>query len=442
MPSVCWLDLPGLWYGSFLILSAEPPPARRLYAWLMVTNSLRALLSEPRPAQPPVRVWRDWALLGVAVAASLIEAALRPNRTWLAGSPNPEGVLAPLQGVELLTALAVSIVVALCVLWRRTHPLAAVAVAFGTLIVFDVARIVASDATGLSGIAVALVLPYALFRWASGREAAIGLGIILVWLGTTHVADPTTVGDVVADYGFFLFSAALGASIRFHATTRMRDIEQAELRQRHELARDLHDTIGHHMSGIVIQAQAGQALAAPHPERALAVLETIEQAATRALAEMRTIVGVLRVGAEPDLAPQPGLADIERFARTAGTPRIDVHLSGILDDLPAAVSVALYRIAQEALTNTMRHARNVTRVHIDVVGDADRVRLSVRDDGALVAANRPASGFGLIGMRERASLLGGTLLAGPGTDRGWVVEATLPTRAPAIDRSRASERSA
>ena len=84
----------------------------------MVTSSLRALLSEPRPAQPPVRVWRDWALLGVAVAASLIEAALRPDRTWL------------------LTALAVSIVVALCVLWRRTHPLPAVAVAFGMLIVF------------------------------------------------------------------------------------------------------------------------------------------------------------------------------------------------------------------------------------------------------------------------------------------------------------------
>jgi len=136
---------------------------------------------------------------------------------------------------------------------------------------------------------------------------------------------PTTMGEVVAAYGFFLFSAALGASIRFHATTRMRDIEQAELRQRHELARDLHDTIGHHMSGIVIQAQAqaqaqalaqaqaqaGQALAAPHPDRALAVLETIEQAATRALAEMRTIVGVLRVEAEPYLAPQPGLADIE-----------------------------------------------------------------------------------------------------------------------------------
>ena len=370
-------------------------------------------------------MWRDWALLGVAVTASLIEVALRPDRTWL------------------LTALAVSIVVALCLLWRRTHPLAAVAVAFGTLIVFDVARIVASDATGLASIGFVLVLPYALLRWASGREAVIGLGIILVWLVTTHVADPTPVNDVVAAYGFFLFSAALGASIRFHATTLMRDIERAELRQRHELARDLHDTIGHHMSGIVIQAQAGQALAASHPDRALTVLETIEQAATRALAEMRTIVGVLRVGAaEPDLAPQPGLADIERFARTAGTPRIDVHLSGALQDLPAAVSVALYRIAQEALTNTMRHAHNVTRVHIDVVGDVDRVHLTVRDDGAVVAATRHLSGFGLIGMRERASLLGGTLLAGPGPDRGWVVEATLPTQAPTTDRARTIQRTA
>jgi len=119
-----------------------------------------------------------------------------------------------------------------------------------------------------------------------------------------------------------------------------------------------------------------------------------------------------------------------------------VHLSGALHDLPAAVSVALYRIAQEALTNTMRHARNVTRVHIDVVGDVDRVRLTVRDDGAVVAATRHLSGFGLIGMRERASLLGGTLLAGPGPDRGWVVEATLPTQASTTDRARTIQRTA
>ena len=390
----------------------------------MVTNSLRAFLKEPRPAQPPVRVWRDWVLFGVAVTSSLVEVALRPDRTWL------------------VPALVVSIVVACSVLWRRTHPLGAVAVAFCTLILFDAARIITSDATGFWSIAIALVLPYAVFRWGSGREAAIGLGIILVWLAVTHVADPTPLGDMVTAFGFFLFSAALGASVRFYTTTRMRDIERAELRQRHELARDLHDTIGHHMSGIVIQAQAGQALADSQPDRALAVLDPIEQAATTALAEMRTIVGVLRVGTEPEFTPQPGVADIEQLARTTGTPRIEVRLSGELDDLPAAVGVALYRIAQEAVTNTVRHGRNVTCVRIDVVGDIDRVRLTVRDDGAEVPASGQLSGFGLIGMRERASLLGGTLLAGPGPDRGWVVEATFPTQDSTTGRARTIQRTA
>jgi signal transduction histidine kinase len=418
------------------MLLAEPRPALRLYAGSMVITSLRALWNEPRPARPPARVWRDWALFAVAVSASLIEVALEPDE------PHRQLITGLVRNQAWLpAALVVSLVIALSLLWRRTHPLVAVAVAFGTLIVFDLARIVASDATLLLSVAAALVLPYALLRWGSGREAVIGLGIVLVWLGVTHVADPTTVGDVVAGYGFFLFSAALGASIRFHATTRLRDIEQAELRQRHELARDLHDTIGHHMSGIVIQAQAGRAMAGAHPDRALAVLGTIEEAATRALAEMRTIVGVLRVGAEPDLAPQPGLPDLERLANATGTPTIDVHLSGLLDELPAALSVALYRIAQEALTNTRRHARNATRVHIDVTGDVEQVRLTVRDDGAVTPAKLSASGFGLIGMRERASLLGGTLLAGPGPDRGWVVEATLPTRSPAPDRARVAERS-
>lgn len=412
------------------MLSAESRPALQLYAGLMVRDSLRALWNEPRPAQPPVRVWRDWALLGVAVAASLIEALLRPDRSWFG-----------LDAVRdwLLAALVVSIVVAVSTLWRRTHPLAAVAVAFGTLIVWDVARIVASDATNLSSIAVVLVLPYALLRWGSGREVAFGLGIIVVWLVTTDVADPTVSG--VETFGFFLFSAALGASIRFHAASRLRDIEQAKLQQRHELARDLHDTIGHHMSGIVIQAQAGQALTASDADRSLAVLRTIEQAATKALAEMRTIVGVLRVGAEPDLTPQPGLPDIARLARTTDAPAIEVHLSGLLEDLPAAVSVALYRIAQESVTNARRHARNVTRIQIEVEGDAEQVRLTVRDDGARRATNASSSsGFGLIGMRERASLLGGTLRAGPGPDRGWVVQATLPTRDPVTDPARVPER--
>ena len=166
------------------------------------------------------------------------------SKEYLRGEASREdGYVNPVEwyeenGVELRTStgvalvLTVSLVVAVSLLWRRTHPLTAVAVAFGTLIAFDVARILAVDGTALSSIAALLVLPYALFRWGSGREAVIGLGVILAWLVITHVADPTGAGEMVADYGFFLSSAAFGAAIRFQATVRVRDVEQARLRQR------------------------------------------------------------------------------------------------------------------------------------------------------------------------------------------------------------------
>ena len=144
----------------------------------MVRTVLRGLWAEPRPAHAPVRVWRDWALLAVLASGSALELLLREDRTW-----------GPL-------VLAVSLVVALTLMWRRAHPLAAAAVAFGTMLAFDVARIVVIDATGLLTIAGLLMLPYALFRWGSCREAAVSLGIILGWLPVTHVADPTATTQV------------------------------------------------------------------------------------------------------------------------------------------------------------------------------------------------------------------------------------------------------
>ena len=376
----------------------------------MVGNALRALWAEPRPPHPPVRVWRDWALVATLVSWSVVETVLRQDLAW-----RP-------------VVLTVVVVVALTLLWRRTHPLAAVTVAFGTLTALDVARILAAAETALLwSVAAALLLPYSLFRWGTGREAAIGLGVILAWLAVTHVADPTGAAEMVAGYGFFLFSAALGASIRYHANARIRDIEQANLRQRNQLARELHDTVGHHVSAIAIQAQAGRALAASHPDRALATLETIEKAASRTLQEMRAMVGVLRDGAEPDLAPQPGVADIEQLASSVGGwPRIDVRLSGDFDHLDPSVGVALYRIAQEAIANAVRHARHATRVIVHVTDEGEQARLTVRDNGDASATGHTSRGYGLVGMAERASLLGGTLQAGPDPDGGWTVDAVLP----------------
>ncbi|WP_405090131.1 histidine kinase [Micromonospora sp. NBC_01392] len=368
--------------------------------------------AEPRPARPPVRVWRDWALSSALVAISLVEILLRDDRAW-----------APL-------LVGVSVVVAACLLWRRTRPLAAVAVAFGTVLAFDIARIAVIDATGLLGIAGLLVLPYALLRWGAGREAALGLGIILVWLPVTLVADPTSPAEKIAGYGFFLFSAALGAAVRYRARSHERDIEQVRLRQRNELARELHDTVGHRVLAIAVQAQAGRALSAADPQRALATLVTIEEEASRTLREMRALVGVLRDGTDADLAPRRGVADVERLARPGGEVLgVRVRVSGDVETVEPAVGTALYLIAAEAVTNATRHASGATGVTVDVTASRGQVRLRVRDDGAATTTRSPHAGYGLRGMAERASLLGGTLRAGPDPDGGWSVDASLPRKA-------------
>ncbi|ADD43298.1 sensor histidine kinase [Stackebrandtia nassauensis] len=375
----------------------------------MAANALRSLWVEPRPANAPPRGPRDWALVAVLICSTVLEAVLRED-------------MAPL---PLLFIAALAVVVPLP--WRRTHPLVVTAVAFGTVTVVDTVRVLTeSPGTLPSSVAATLVIAYALFRWGSGREAAGGLGIILVWLAITCVAESTNVVELVAGYAFFLFAAALGAAIRYRAKVRVRDLDQARARERELLARELHDTVAHHVSGIAIQAQAGRAIAASRPERAAEALAIIEDAATRTLTELRAIVGVLRAPPDTGFAPQPGVAEVEQLATDGHTrPRVAVTLSGEFDDLSPAVGAAIYRLAQESITNARRHARHATQVTVAVTGDADRVRLTIDDDGSAAGGRAPA-GYGLVGMRERACLLGGTFHAGPTAERGWRVEAVLP----------------
>jgi signal transduction histidine kinase len=376
----------------------------------MATNALRSLWAEPRSTNVPDRGPRDYALLAALVCWSLVEAALRQDL-----APRPLLLLAVLAVLGPLR-------------WRRTHPLVAVAVAFGTLTIVDIVRILTgSPGVLLSSTSAALILAYALFRWGSGREALSGLGVILLWLPITRVADPTSRAETVALFAFFLFAAALGAAIRYRTKIRIRDIDQAKAREREQLARELHDTVAHHVSGIAIQAQAGRAIAASHPELAVEALAIIEDAATRTLTELRAIVGVLRASQDSEFAPQPGVAEVEQLATDGRTrPCVEVTLSGELDDLSPAVGAAVYRLAQESVTNARRHARHATQVTVAVTGDADGVRLTIDDDGSTGAGGRAPEGYGLVGMRERASLLGGTFHAGPTADRGWRVAAVLP----------------
>ncbi len=394
--------------GRF-VLSADPPWAAVPYADPVMKDAARSLLAEPRAPDPPPVGWRDWLLVGALTSASVVEVFVRQDVVWPAVS------------------LLVVPVLAAALLVRRVQPLAAVAAAFAAFALADLASVVAGvEWEGLNAIGFALLLPYALFRWGSGRQAVIGLAIILVPVLIDQVgASPAS--DLVGGVLIVSFAATLGASVRYQENARLRTAEQVRLRGREQLARELHDTVAHHVSAIAIQAQAGRTLATSRLESALDALDVIEEEAARTLDEMRTIVGALRQGEDPDLAPLPGVADLERLAILADDwPRIDIELSGDLHDLRPSVDTALYRLAQESITNARRHARNATWIRVAVTGDEDRVLLTVSDDGDGRPASAGSPGYGLTGMAERARLQGGTLEAGPDPDRGWTVRAVLP----------------
>jgi signal transduction histidine kinase len=356
-------------------------------------------------------VWRDWALLAVVTVAGVLEGILREDL--------------PLRGLSV----ALTVGLAPLLLWRRTHPFAVVAIAFGVVAVIDIG-LIAADAPVLDMYAMLyfLVFPYALFRWGSGREAVAGLAIILVPATLALVTSWTGVADAIGGVAVLMAALALGWAVRSQHGARERQLEQVKSEERVLLARELHDTVAHHVSAIAVQAQAGRALAATSPSSPLEALEVIEVEASRTLAEMRSMVRVLRNEAPTDYAPQPGVADLERLAGASPAgPRVEVTVSDDLAALPAAIDAAVFRIVQEAVTNALRHARNATLIDVRVAGDQSTVSVVVRDDGDPGAADpAPEAGFGLTGMVERALLLGGTCQAGPCPGRGWAVSATLP----------------
>jgi signal transduction histidine kinase len=354
-------------------------------------------------------VWRDWVLVGVLSLSALLEGTFRSDVLW-----RP-------------VALVLALTLVWTLLWRRTHPLLMVAIAFITLTLLSVASLVTGVApVGLYTNAFILLLPYALLRWGSGREVFLGLPLILTTYVLGIAADYTDLGESVAGLLFGLFPAVLGVLVRLQSRTHAQEKEQVKLREREQLARDLHDTVAHHVSAIAVRAQAGRYVAAADPDRAIDSLRVIEEEASRALSEMRVMVRALRQGEDADLAPQRGIRDIQLLAHDDYSPVISVHIAGALDDLSSAVDGAVYRMAQESITNALRHARDATRIEVRVHAGETDVGLTVTDDGAPSTTPSDRQGYGLLGMRERAGLLGGTFEAGPQRDRGWRVAAVLP----------------
>jgi signal transduction histidine kinase len=207
----------------------------------------------------------------------------------------------------------------------------------------------------------------------------------------------------------------------------------ALLEERARIARELHDVVAHHMSVIAVRAETAPFRIPGLPEAVKDDMAETGAIAREALTEMRRLLGVLRgADAGAELAPQPGMDGLEGLIAAVRGAGLAVHLrvDGGPRPLPAGVGLSAYRILQEALSNTLRHAPGA-EVTVEVGFEPDRLRLRVRNDPPPAGGERPAPappGHGIVGMRERAAMLGGTLAAGPTSDGGYLVEAALPLK--------------
>jgi signal transduction histidine kinase len=380
---------------------------------VVVLRLLRAVLAEPAVAGAPRRVWRDHALVGAAVIGSVLECIFRTGLWWT------------------WPLLPVSVALYATLPMRRVHPLPVVLASFGVMCTLSIVQLVRGldEPLGFWSMSILLVTLYSACRWASGRDALIGVAAALI-TGTVSVfTDADNVSDVIGGYLVLGIVIAVGAAERFRAVNKERLIDQVRSTERERLARDLHDTVAHHVSAIAIRAQAGIAVAPAKPDAAIDALHVIEAEASRTLAEMRAMVGVLRSDEAAARRPAPTLGDISSLASaTTERPRVDVTIDERLGAVAPAVATALFRVAQESVTNARRHARRASRVDVHVAGEGDTVELRVSDDGDPVTSPR-TPGYGIAGMEERVALLGGSCHAGPGAARGWQVIARLPREA-------------
>ncbi|HTJ33535.1 MAG TPA: sensor histidine kinase [Dactylosporangium sp.] len=341
-------------------------------------------------------------------------------------------------GLSWLPGLACGAAATAIALLRRRAP-APAAVAG---LVVAVGAVVAARAAGLPvepqpalALALAALVATAVRRLATRPAAAIaGAALAVLAGGPLLSARPTSGGaSAVAVAGVLAWVAGAGAGLWLRQLEQRRR-EAAEAVRREErlaLARELHDVVAHHVTGIVVQAQAARVVARRRPEGLEESIAGIEAAGSEALAAMRRVVGLLRdAGDAAPATSEPERIEtlVERFGGRDGAREVRLELPPDAADWPPELTSTVYRIVQEALTNVARHAVQAGVVTVRVALDGDDVTVEVTDDGAPAprgGLGRPG-GFGLIGMRERVEALGGRLLAGPGDGRGWSVRARLP----------------
>jgi signal transduction histidine kinase len=375
------------------------------------------------------RYWFD-ALVVIAAVGGVLELAVGRNHE---DAPDlPLFVSAPLEAALTLVLLA-----------RRRFPFAAPAgmLIAGAALSFLDGRFIPFS---FGGFLAALAAAFLLGLLDDVRQALIGLGVTIAALVIIVGNDPDGLGS---DFVFIPLLFTTVWVLGFGLGRKLEQVREAEERaaqierqreeqareavaeERARIARELHDVVGHSVSVMTVQASGVRRLLRPDQEREREALLVVEQAGREALAEMRRLVGVLRRPEEaPALAPQPSLQHLDRLieqAREAGLP-VDVQIEGDPTELPAGVDLTAYRLVQEGLTNAMKHSQ-ATQAEVIVRYGADAVELVVSDNGRGTSDGKADSGgHGLVGMRERVTVYGGELEAGPRPEGGYTLHARLP----------------
>src|SRR5215471_13305479 len=356
----------------------------------------------------------DWAL-SLAALATTVGAAAHHSQPGI--------------GIPL------SLVASLPLLVRRRYPLPVLAVATAALVV-QVAAI---------GLFAPLPAGIALFTAADQlerRESLLAGAATLVaitpalWANAGWGQVLNVVGRLVPFAIAWLLGDSFGTRRRYVAALeeradrleREREAEAARAvaEEQARIARELHDVIAHTLSVIVVQAAAARDVFATRPERAREALDAIERSGRVALEELRRLVGSVRGEEAASFAPPPRLADLDRLLgelRKSGL-EVSVSIDGPPAPLPQAVDLSAYRVVQEALTNTLKHAQ-ASQAEVALRWEEHTLEVEIHDDG-VGSASANGIGHGIVGMQERLALLGGTLAAGPATEGGFTVLARFP----------------
>jgi signal transduction histidine kinase len=386
----------------------------------------------------------------------------RPPQTAVASLANLRRVSVPRADVAAMTVIAAIVSASLVVrAINREQPLALllIALAVPPLFLRDrqplTALVMAVAAKAILPDNQALLLPAlaALYTIAAQRtwrtaivagSAVIVASVVAEAAWGHHTGEPGLLGYAIASVASSAAAVALGLyggararlidELRERAERADREqqllAERAVAQERVRIAQELHDVVAHNVSLMLVQAQALGATS--DDERVAEITGAIADLGRQAMAEMHRTLTLLRTGGaeEAQLAPQPGLANLEKLleqSRAAGL-EVELTIEGEPHELAETIDLSAFRIVQEALTNVVKHAAGA-RVHVTLSYRADALQLTIVDNGdesRPAPSVTPTDGHGLIGMRERASLFGGTLTAEPRPDRGFAVTATLP----------------